>query len=104
MPNTWGFGSVTMGSAVINTTTAGTVLAANANRKYLRLENISDIQVWLGFGAAAVTNQGASLPGLGTVGRIHEMSPGLGNLYTGVIRGTVAAGQGTIVYIEGEDA
>lgn len=37
--------------------TSQQVMAANASRKYLLFENVSDVDMWVNFGVAAVKNQ-----------------------------------------------
>lgn len=51
-------GALTDGSGTI--TTGGTsqqVFAANASRRYLLIQNVSDTDAWVNFGTAAVANQ-----------------------------------------------
>lgn len=77
----WGYGNATHSIGTV-TTTSGTVLAANANRKYALLINDSDVIVYLAFGGAAVASQGVRLnPGGGS----YEMRLGNGEVYTGRI-------------------
>lgn len=49
-------GTLTDGSGVISTTSVQ-VFAANANRNYLFIQNISGNKIWLNFGIAAINNQ-----------------------------------------------
>ncbi len=59
------------------TTASQIALAAEANRKYALLVNVSDAPIYLKIGEAAVVEEGIPLL---TAGSSYEMSSGLGNL------------------------
>jgi len=84
-------------TAVNVTIASGAVLAANANRIYALLTNISDTTIWFKLGAAAVVNQGFPITSYGK----YEMSKKEGNLYTGAING-IHAGAGNKVCLVSE--
>ncbi len=63
-------------------TSTGELAAANANRTYLLLQNDSDTDIYIKFGAAAVVGEGIRL-NLG--GGSLEISGGNGNLDTRVV-------------------
>ena len=69
-------------TAPVVTTDSGTVLAANASRKYALLINDSDAVIYLALGTAAALNQGIRL---NANGGSYEMSAAGGNLYTGAV-------------------
>ncbi len=60
-------------------TSSGVVLAANAERSYVKIINDSDTVIYLKVGAAAVVNQGIRVE---ANGGIFDMSARLGNLDT----------------------
>lgn len=76
--------------------TSGTVLDANASRRYGLFVNDSDTKVYLGFGAAAIVGQ--AIP-LNANGGSYEMSIGAGNLFTGHIQAIQNAGGTKVVCI-----
>lgn len=99
-------GTVTMGApASVNVTTASTtVKAANASRKYLLIQNISDTMVDLNIGGTAVAATGIRLaPGSATApGGSYEMSAAMGNLSTAVVNGIHAGvGNKAVIVVEG---
>lgn len=79
--SSWGYGSATHTIGTV-TTSSGTVLAANANRKYALLVNDSDANVYFALGGAAVANQGIRV---NAGGGNYEMKSGEGEVYTGRI-------------------
>ena len=79
-------------------TTTTLVLAANANRLYALLVNVSDEAIYLGLGTDAI--QGEGLPLL-TKGSHYEMSGKFDNLYIGVINGICASGGKKLLVTEG---
>ena len=82
---------------------SGTVLAANANRRYLLLQNDdASATIYLRLGtAAAVLNSGLRL---NAAGGSHEMTMPAGNLWTGAITGIVASGTARLLYTQGTAA
>ena len=78
-------------------TSSAAVAAANANRRYLLIQNIGAATVFLRFGAAAVADQGVSL----APGAAYEMSAPGGNLYRGAINGITVSGTSTVLVTEG---
>lgn len=78
-----------------NVTTAA--LAANANRIYALLNNISNANISIKFGAAAVVDEGFVITPNGS----YEMSKKLGNLYTGAINCISVAGGKSLLVTEG---
>jgi len=77
-------------------TSTGVVLAANADRSYVKIINDSDTIIYLKVGAAAVVNEGIRVEANGGV---FDMSADLGNLDTRAINGIngVAAGKVMLV-------
>ena len=73
-----------------------TIVAANAERRYLIITNDSDSAVYLSFGGAAVLNQGIRI---NASGGWYEMLEGL-NLYTGIVTGIAAAAGKIVTYLE----
>ena len=95
---TWNTGNLTQGT-VAATTVSGTLLAANANRRYLLLQNRDATgTLYLGFGTAAVAALGGVFLGPGSR---FEMTMGAGNVYTGPIVGIASAGTITLNYMQG---
>jgi len=78
-----------------NTTT--TALAVNANRIYALLQNYSDADISIKFGANAVAGEGFVIRPNGS----YEMSKKLGNLYAGAINCISVAGGKTLLVTEG---
>ena len=74
--------------SVAVTTTA--VIAANASRTALLLQNISDTDIYLKFGASATVGTGILLK----AGQSYEMAAHYGNLYRGAIN-AIHGGSGT---------
>ena len=81
----------------VNDTTT-LVLAANLNRQYVALKNVSDTQISLKIDAAAVVEDGTVLE----AGESYEMSEAIGNLVTGAINGITASGTKVIAVYEAE--
>lgn len=82
----------TLASGPVNVTAvSAVVLAANAGRKFLLLQNVSDTDIWLNIGAAAVVDGGMAK----LVARRGSlvMSRKLGNLNTGAVH-AIHAGVG----------
>lgn len=63
------------------TTSSSEVLAANANRKYVRLQSDTTTALFLKLGAEAVVDEGVKL----TNTQFFEISAAKGNLFTGAI-------------------
>lgn len=59
------------------------VRQANAARLYLLLQNDSDVVIYVALGGTAAVNTGVRLA---AGGGTYEMSPKIGNLYTGGVR------------------
>ena len=80
-------------------TVSASAVAANGNRKFLRLQNMGtgDVHIRLGT-AVAVSNEGIRL----AAGGSYEMSFGAGNVYSGAITGIAAFASTPLSYIEGE--
>ena len=99
----YGFGSVTHGTPQAGTV-SGTVLAANADRKWLLVQNVSDTDIYISLGtAAAVTAKGILLKALAG-GVIHgqiEQAKGLGNVWTGPITAISSAAAKSLLITEG---
>lgn len=95
----WGLDSVTSGSAAVGTASSQ-VLAANPDRRWLRVTNLGPGTVSVAFGSlAAVAGQGVVLlPEAG--GRTLEMSRGAGSLWSGQVQ-VVASAAGSVSYAEG---
>lgn len=81
--------SVTVGS------TSTAIVAANPNRKYLALCNISDETMYLAFGNTAEQTKGMPVY---TAGTLEWMGP---YVFTAAVNGICASGSKTICYIEG---
>jgi len=76
------------------------VLAANASRQYLLLQNVSDADIWINLGAAAAVNDG--LAKLRRRTGSYEASLKLGNLWRGAVYAIHAAtGFKTLLVSEG---
>ena len=73
------------------TTTAGTVLAANAARQYALLVNDSDTVLYLSLGGSAAPNQGIRL---NASGGSYEMTRGAASIFVGYV--TAILGSGTV--------
>lgn len=82
-------------AAVNVTTSTGEVLASSVARRYALFINDSDTVIYLKFGAAAVLNDGVRLS---ASGGSYEMSPMLGNLYTGAVN-AIHGGSGNKVLL-----
>ena len=82
--------------SVGNTTTL--VLAANGNRQYASFKNVSDTQISLKVGAAAVVEDAIVLES----GESYEMSEAIGNLVTGAVNGITASGTKVMAVYEAE--
>lgn len=75
--------------------TSAQVVAANAGRKYLLVQNDHATQtLWLKFGAAAVVNEGIRVG----AGEAREFSPAKWNNDPRVLNG-IASGAGTVVLV-----
>jgi len=72
------------------------VLAANANRKYLLLENDSDTNIYISYGVAAILYKGIRL---NANGGSHELPTGF--TYTGAIYAINSAGAKNLLVTEG---
>lgn len=71
-------------------TSSGLVLAASAGtRNRAFIQNVSNVDVWIAFGVAAVINECILLPANGGA---YEMSEALGNLSHQVVNGIAASG------------
>lgn len=85
-------------SAVNSSVSVGTpstaVLAANANRQYAVIQNVSSASMFLGFGAAAKNNNGFKL--LANSSFTIDQT----NLYKGAVNAISSAGAGTVVTVE----
>lgn len=80
------------------------LVAANANRTYLRFQNISDKNFYMNLGGTAVAAAGVRLNTSGPTS-IYEMSAARGNLFLGAIEGLFFGGAADIVTIlEGSGA
>lgn len=92
----WGYGSVVYSTASIGTA-SGTVIAANANRKYLKVTNDANgTVVYLREGAAAAVNTGDRVnAGGGAV----EMTAALGNVWSGYVTGIHAGTAGSVTLL-----
>lgn len=97
----WGYSTVNQGTANIGTASAA-VIGANADRVYLRIQNLSTAQVSLALGTAAVANESIRLTAAGNLGDTYEMTRGWGNVYTGAVNGIAAADGQSVAYCEGE--
>jgi len=85
-----GSGAVSVGA------TSTAILAANADRKYACIVNISDEWVYLGLGEAAVADQGIPLAPNG-MGK-YEITPD--NRFVGAVNGICASGSKTVTKVE----
>jgi len=81
-------------ASVAATTTA--VLAANANRVGVTIENHSDVVIFLRIGESAVKDEGHRLNPLGGD---FVMSPQRGNLSLAAINGITATGSSKVVLV-----
>jgi len=77
--------------------TTGVALAANANAIYRLFENISDENISIALGTAAVDGEGIVLVSKGS----YEMSKKAGNLYTGAVNAICASGGKSLSVLEG---
>lgn len=86
-------------TAVTVTGTTGAALAANANRVYACFQNISDTDMFIKLGAAAVASQGIQI---NSGGSSYELSRQTGNVYHGVVN-VIHGGTGnkTLLVTEG---
>jgi len=91
-----GYATPTHTSATAGTASSA-MLAANLARKYALIQNDSDTVVYIALGADAVANKGIRL---NISGGAYEMSPALGNLYTGAIN-AIASASKTVLVTEG---
>jgi hypothetical protein len=73
-----------------------TVVAANADRKWLLLVNDSDETIYIKLGAAAVLNQGIRLNAAGGTLELTE-----GSLYLGAVNGICASGGKILLMSQG---
>ena len=81
------------------TTGSGAALAANNDRVYVCLVNISDTDMFLRLGEAAVVSEGIQL---NSGGSSYEISRQAGNIYRGVINVIHnGAGNKTLLVTEG---
>lgn len=97
----WGYQTATASAGTV-TGTNGTVLAANASRKYLRISNTGGTAGYFNFGGAAAVNAGIRINGAGTPPTYYEMSVGLGNLNTAELQGILTvAGTAQFAILEG---
>lgn len=87
--STWGYGSATHGTPTAGTA-SGTILAANANRRYALFVNNTDTLVWLSLGTAAAV-AGKGIPLVALTGS-YEMTRGAANVFTGQVNGIVGSG------------
>lgn len=84
----------TQASASVSTT-SGSALAANANRKHATLFNNSAVDIWLGLGIAAAVDQGIPLKA-GTGYEINTL-----NLFKGAINAIAESGTASLAIAEG---
>jgi hypothetical protein len=99
--STWGFDTATKGSASVGTASAQ-LLAANTDRRYLRVSLVGTAAVYLNLGTgAAVVGEGIRL---GTEGgeRTVELKRSDGNLWTGQINAIAGVDGIAVAYLEGE--
>ena len=85
-------------------TAGGTILAANAGRRYAVFVNDTSGTIFLGIGGAAAANKGIRLNPTSQPGDRYEMSIGAGNLYTGVVNAmsnTGGTANNTVLVTEG---
>lgn len=85
-------------STAAMTNVSGTVLAANAARRYALLVNDGSADVYIKLGATAVANQGIRI---NAGGGAYEISATNDNLFFGAINGITAAGTATMLVTEG---
>lgn len=95
--SSWGMRAVAHGTVSVGTAT-GTVLAANANRRYLLLQNDGTTDIYLRLGASAALNTGIRLV---SGGGAYEMSRGAANVFNGEIQGIAGAAATRLMYTEG---
>lgn len=101
MGSDWGYSSATHSRGTAGTV-SGTVVAANASRKFLHIRNELGGPVFLYFGGAAtVTNGALKMTGVGTAGSEYEMSKGRGNLFTGEIQAICSGATAYLDIVEG---
>lgn len=94
----WGYGSASHGTVGVLDST-GTVVSANADRKYLLMVNDSDATIYLSLDGAAVVSAGIRL---NAGGGNYEMSFQEGNLFTGAVTAIHdAAGTKNLLTTEG---
>lgn len=94
-----GSGAVTMThSAPSVGSSTGSVLAANANRLFVLLQNDSDTVIYVKFGVDAALNAGIRLA---ANGGLHEFSKKLGNLDTRQINAICSATGKVLLVTEG---
>jgi hypothetical protein len=87
--------TVTQGTAAVGTSST-TILAANANRTYCMLLNLSSVDITIGIEASAVLSEGIVLP---SYGGFYEMAGENGNNVRGIIT-AIAASTATINYMQ----
>jgi hypothetical protein len=75
--------------------TANSLVAANANRKYLLVQNTSNTDIYLGFSNALTVANGIQLT------PFSSLKFTVGDLYTGAIWGIKTAGTGTVSIAQG---
>lgn len=96
MPS-WGFSTVASGT-INSGTVSAQLVAANPDRKYLRVQNESDSNVWLQLGtAAAVANEGVRV----AAGAAFEMTRGQANVWSGAVQAIGTAASKRITYVDG---
>lgn len=87
----WNHYTVTVGTTTIQ------LIAANPNRKYLIIQNVSSNILYMKYNASAVSNQGIRL----VASSAYEMSNTQGNLTTTLINGIASAASSIILLTEG---
>jgi hypothetical protein len=87
------FSNVTTSSSVDALATSTTILAANTNRQYVRITNLSANDVFLGLGTTSIASKGISIAASST----YEINPL--NLFKGAIYG-VASATSTLLVVE----
>ncbi len=93
-----GYATATHTFATAGTGVVGTILAANANRKYLLLVNDSDETIYVSFTSPAALNRGIRLNALGGN---YEASKQQGNINTLQVLAICASGGKNITVLEG---
>jgi len=86
----WGYQTPTASIGTV-TEASSTIVAANANRKYLYVGNTGGTPGYLGFGAAAVINQGVRIERAGSAGCFYEMAREMGNINNGSVTAILTA-------------